>query len=128
MTESVSVSTLLLVGTGGFLGSTLRFLASTTIGRAFPQFPLGTLTVNVIGCLLIGLIAGLADHREMLGPAPRAFLVAGLLGGFTTFSAFGQECCLLLRQGDLTKAAASVVLNVGLGLLAASLGHVLATR
>ncbi len=120
---------LLLVGSGGFLGSVLRFAMAGWVQRwpAAGGFPLGTLTVNVLGCLAIGLLAGWAEHRQVLDPAQRAFLMIGLLGGFTTFSAFALDSLALAQAGELPKFAANVLLQVACCLLAAAAGFA-ATR
>lgn len=77
--------------------------------------PFGTLMVNLLGCLLIGLIAGVADRQELLGPEARLLLVVGLLGGFTTFSAFALESLLLLQAGNLIAAVTYVGAHLILG-------------
>ena len=83
-----------------------------------PAFPYGTLAVNVIGCLLIGVLAGLAATRNIIGVDTRAFLVVGVLGGFTTYSAFGLETVELIRRGDFFVGLSNVALQVTLGLAA----------
>ena len=120
----------LLVGIGGGIGSVLRYWLSGALERAVPatSFPLGTFVVNVAGCLVIGVLAGLADARGVITPDARAFLFAGLLGGFTTFSAFALETVNHLKAGStavaLTYVAASVVVGIG----AAWLGRALVTQ
>jgi fluoride exporter len=116
---------LLLVGCGGFLGSVLRFaLAAALSGpSAALGFPLGTLAVNLIGCAAIGVVLGLADARQLLSADARAFAAVGVLGGFTTFSAFGYETFALLREGAAGRAAANVALQVLLGLLCVWAGY-----
>lgn len=111
----------LLVGLGGMLGSMARFgLAGLMHRLAGPHntFPIGTLTVNLVGCLLIGLLGGLMDARGLLGPQARLLLMVGVLGGFTTFSSFGYETMSLLREGDLLRALLNVGVQVVVGLLA----------
>ena len=122
------MSRLLLVGLGGFLGSASRYLLGGLVQRAAPDvlFPIGTLAVNVIGCLGIGLLAGLAETRGVFGPEVRVFLMIGVLGGFTTFSTFGYETFQLLRDVQVLPAVANVLLQVGLGLPAVWAGYVLA--
>jgi fluoride exporter len=88
----------------------------------FASFPAGTLVVNVSGSLLIGLLAGLAESRAVPGAEARLLLVTGVLGGYTTFSAFSLETLLLLRAGQTTAALTSVALQVGLGVAAAFAG------
>ena len=116
-----------LVGCGGFLGAVLRYALSGFVHRqlAFTTFPVGTLAVNLAGCLAIGVLAGLADARQLLGPELRAFAMIGLLGGFTTFSSFGFETFALLRDGEHARAALNVVLQVLLGLAGVWLGYAL---
>ena len=115
----------LIVGVGGFLGSVSRYKLSGVFLHHFPswKFPIGTLFVNVAGCLVIGLLAGLVEHRDFFSPDTRLFLFTGLLGGFTTFSAFGYESIYLLRRGELALFLSYVILSVVCGLLAVWLGH-----
>ncbi len=109
---------LLLVGTGGFLGSVLRYLLSQSIqGKLVPHFPLGTLSVNLIGCFAIGAIFALTE-KGTVGPEWRLFLVTGICGGFTTFSAFSIETVALLRGGQMGYAFMYVTASVVLGLAA----------
>jgi CrcB protein len=82
------------------------------------QFPFGTLAVNLVGCVMIGFLAEPADQRSVLSPEARAFLMVGILGGFTTFSAFGNETMNLLRDGELWLACGNVVGHTVLGLAA----------
>ena len=117
------------VGTGGFLGALARYGVSGVVHRIFAQttFPVGTLTVNLAGCLLIGLLAGLAESRQVFGPEVRLFVMIGVLGGFTTFSTFGYETFALLRDGEYLRSIANVGLSVVLGLLLVWLGYALTT-
>ena len=97
----IMIKTLLLVGTGGFLGSISRFLASRFIQENFPQaFPLGTFLVNITGCFLIGLIYGFSERSSLLTSGWKMFLAVGFCGGFTTFSTFANENLALLRDGE----------------------------
>ncbi len=116
--------TVILVGAGGFLGSVARYLGGLWIRSMLGDswIPFGTLTVNVVGCLLIGLIAGLAGSRQFLGEGTRALIFIGLLGGFTTFSAFGYETVVMVRDGHMLAAAANVGLQISLGLTAVWIG------
>lgn len=120
---------LLAVGVGGFLGSVLRYVVGGWVHRFVPAtlFPYGTLTVNVVGCFVIGLVGGLAVYRGSFDPQLRLFLVVGLLGGFTTFSAFGFEAFVLGRERELLKALATIGLHLALGLAAVWFGFRLAT-
>ncbi len=120
-------SQLFLVGIGGFIGSVFRFLLSGFVQRMVPmaEFPLGTLSVNVLGCLLIGVLNGLAETRQVIGPELRLFLMIGMLGGFTTFSTFGYETLALIRDADLVQAIGNVMVQVFFGLIAVWLGDML---
>ena len=116
-----------LVGLGGFIGSVFRFLLSGFVYRMVPfaEFPLGTLAVNVLGCLLIGVLNGVAETRQVLGPELRLFLMIGTLGGFTTFSTFGYETLALIRDAALLQAMGNVIAQVVFGLIAVWLGDML---
>ena len=114
-----------MVGLGGFLGSMLRFGLTGLVHRQLPlaTFPFGTLAVNVIGCLVIGLLAGLYDSRQVFGPDLRVFAFIGVLGGFTTFSTFGFETLAMARDQEYLRAASNVILHVGVALPAVWLGY-----
>jgi CrcB protein len=118
---------LLLVGFGGFLGAVARYGIGGYVQDRVPgTFPLGTLAVNAAGCLLIGVLSELAEARGYLSADARLFAVVGLLGGFTTFSAFGNETLNLLRDRDWWLAGANVAANVVLAVGAVWLGRVTA--
>jgi CrcB protein len=109
-----------LVGLGGCLGAISRYmLGSWVIHHAADwRFPLATFVVNVTGCLVAGILTGLIQKFELLTPDARLFLFTGILGGFTTFSAFGLETMMLLQRHELNTACSYVVLSVLCGLLA----------
>ena len=111
---------LLLVGLGGAFGAIARFKLSGVIlhHTISWRFPAGTFTVNVLGCLIAGVLAGLITKHSLFSAETRLFLFTGVLGGFTTFSAFGIETVDLLRRGEFTVAASYVGLSVAAGLLA----------
>jgi CrcB protein len=113
------VKNLLLVAIGGGLGSMGRYLLSGWILHRTVswQFPLGTFSVNVLGCLLVGVLGGLVVKHDLFSAETRLFLFTGIAGGFTTFSAFGLETFHLLRRGELGVAAAYVALSVLIGML-----------
>ena len=114
---------LLLVLLGGAIGSGVRYLVSVSMLERFGSgFPWGTLTVNVVGSFVIGLVATLADEHGTVGPSARVFLVVGVLGGFTTFSSFSLETLRLLEQHGTGPAALNVAGNVALSILAAVIG------
>tara|TARA_B110000014_G_scaffold181067_1_gene130379 strand:+ start:2172 stop:2549 length:378 start_codon:yes stop_codon:yes gene_type:complete len=114
---------LLAVGLGGFLGAIARYTVGGFVdSRLNTRFPWGTLTVNLLGCLLIGAILGWVSTREASSRTTELFLVTGILGSLTTFSTFGHDTVELLRQGALGPAAGNVALNVIVGLTAVALG------
>jgi CrcB protein len=117
------------VGAGGFIGAILRHLISGWTQRAFGEsgFPIGTLVVNLVGCLIIGLLAGLTETREIFSPHIRLMIFIGILGSFTTFSTFGHQTHMLLRDGHLIAAASSILLHIILGMGAAWGGYALTT-
>jgi CrcB protein len=121
---------ILLVALGGAIGSVARFKMSGLVLHATPnwRFPAGTLAVNLLGCLIAGLLAGMAVKQDVFSPEARVFLFTGLLGGFTTFSAFGLETLLLLKRGETAVAVANVVVSIVVGLLVAWLGYELSAR
>lgn len=113
---------LLAIGIGSFLGGISRYLLSQFIQTKFlSAFPFGTLAVNILGCLLIGVVFGLSDKGN-LSQEWRLFLATGVLGGFTTFSAFSNETVNMLRDGQFWYAAAYIVSSIILGLLATFIG------
>lgn len=115
----------LIVGLGSFLGGAARYGLSGLVQRvAGAGFPAGTLTVNVVGCFCIGAVLHLMEDRSALAPEARVFLAVGVLGGFTTFSAFGYETLELLRGAEVRLAFLNVAANVLLSLAAVWLGRV----
>ncbi len=117
-----------LVGAGGFVGTLLRYGVGGVVQRQLPlaTFPYGTLAVNLLGCFLIGALAGLIDHRQVFSPETRAFALIGLLGGFTTYSTFGYETFAMLRDAEHLRAGVNVALHVILGIGCVWLGYALA--
>ncbi len=117
---------LLLIAIGGALGSVARYLFSTSVLRMTGSlFPLGTFAVNVVGCVIFGMIAGAAEQRVPLSPELRALLLIGVLGGFTTFSAFAFESFGLLRDGQFAAAAINLAGQVIAGMVGLWAGYVI---
>lgn len=112
----------LLVGLGGGVGAMARFGVGGLAHRWAGALPLGTLMVNVLGCLVVGAIAGLSLDRAAMTPGVRLLVVTGFLGGFTTFSAFGAETFALAREGRTGMAAMNIAANVVLSLGAVWVG------
>jgi CrcB protein len=114
---------LLLVGTGGFIGSVSRFLASRFMQNYFPSaFPFGTFAVNITGCFVIGLIYGFSERSSLLTSGWKLFLAVGFCGGFTTFSTFANENLALLRDGEFFNFLLYTGLSVLLGIAATFFG------
>ena len=118
---------IIFVALGGALGSVMRYLVNGYIQPLANGFPLGTLLVNVIGCFVIGFLSYLAEGYGMFEDTTRAFMFVGILGGFTTFSSFGNETLRLFRNDQILSALTNVGAHVILGLFAVWLGHMLAT-
>jgi CrcB protein len=116
-----------IIGLGGCIGAISRYLVAGAVqGLAkTATFPVGTMTVNVTGCLLIGIGAGLMEERQLFSPQWRAFLFVGLLGSYTTFSTFGLETLNLAKAGQWLAAFGNVGLSLMLGLAAVVAGHTL---
>ena len=116
---------LLLIGAGGFVGSVARYLVSRLNTRVeWFAIPLGTLTVNVVGSLLIGFLIGISEKSPILTVEWRMFLMVGLCGGFTTFSSFTGENLMLLKNGQILPLLLYTGLSILLGFTAVYLGYV----
>src|SRR6266540_3995647 len=115
----LSIYSVIFIALGGALGSVFRYLLSTWTQTASKSidFPYGTLTVNLIGCFVIGFLTQLAEERGLFTSDSRTLVFVGILGGFTTFSSFGNETVNLLRDGEAWNALANVGANVILGLI-----------
>jgi len=116
----------MLVGFGGFIGTVARFLISRYFQLNYTSvFPWGTLVVNILGCLLIGIIYGVSEKGDFLSPEVRLFLTVGICGGFTTFSTFSNDAFLLLRQEEWIRFAFYASFSFFLGLLAVYVGRII---
>jgi len=120
--------TWLLVGIGGAAGAMARYGAGVVTNRLIgPPVPYATAMVNILGCAVIGLLAGGADGGHIrMSPEARLFVFVGILGGFTTFSSFGLETLNLFIEGRISHALLNVAVQVGLGLAAVFVGYTLA--
>lgn len=119
---------IILVGVGGFAGSVLRYLVSGYVQHAAKNvgFPYGTLAVNLAGCLFIGFLSQLAESRSLFTAESRLLIFTGFLGGFTTFSTFGNETMNLLRDGENVPALFNLGAHAVFGLASVWLGRILA--
>ena len=120
---------MLLIGLGGGAGSMLRYAVGGWVHKlSGGTFPIGTMLINVLGCLVIGLLSGLFAGPVHIRPEYRAALMIGVLGGFTTFSTFGWETFAMANDGQFWRATLNVLLSVGLGLIAVWVGYRLVER
>lgn len=120
------LKTILLVGTGGFIGSVARYFTSKlNLSIAFFSVPCGTLIVNVLGCFLIGLLSGFAEKNSLLSNEFKLFLMVGFCGGFTTFSAFANENVSLMQSGQFFSIFLYTLLSIILGFGAVFGGYLL---
>lgn len=112
-----------LVAFGGALGAVARASLSMAIHRWPSTLPWGTIVVNLIGCLVLGLLSGVLESRPHLNPTWRSFGAVGVLGAFTTFSTFENETLTLLQRGEFASALGNVGISVGVGLAAVWAGQ-----
>ncbi len=114
-----------LVGLGGFIGSVCRyFLSRLNQEYDFLSLPIGTLSVNVLGSYIIGILTGISEKSDLLTTEWRLFLMVGICGGFTTFSSFTNENLMLMHNGQILTVFLYTGLSVILGFLAVYLGYV----
>lgn len=117
----------LVVGIGGFIGASLRYITSLIFSRIFEgKFPYSTLFVNVVGAVLIGFVMELSTSSEYFSPQLKLFLTTGIMGGLTTFSTFSYETVSLFSSGMYLLCAFNIALNVVLSLGGVFLGLYLA--
>jgi CrcB protein len=121
-----AMRSLWLVALGGALGAVARAVLSTAIHVRWPSaLPWGTIAVNLVGCLILGLLSGVLESRPHLNPTWRSFAAVGVLGAFTTFSTFENETLALLQRGHMGAALTNIGLSVTVGLLAVWAGTLL---
>ena len=120
------INNLLFVGFGSFIGGGLRYLLSRFLQNYMENsFPLGTLVVNLLGCLFIGVFYALFEHGNLLNSNYRLFLTVGVCGGFTTFSTFMNENFQLLKDGNFFYTSLYLALSLVGGMIAIFLGHLI---
>ncbi len=121
--QNPMIRSLLLIGLGGSIGSILRYLSSVMIEKYYTTvFPLATFMINILGCLLIGIIMGTLEKNQVTDSSLKWLLVTGFCGGFTTFSAFGFENIRLLQNGNIALAFLYIGASVFVGLGSVWLG------
>ena len=118
----------LLVFLGGGLGSGLRYLVTIAMNQYSKVLPFGTFTVNILGCLLIGLILGYAQKENTLTSNQTLLLATGFCGGFTTFSAFANENLELIKNGEIFNFSIYTITSILVGILAVLIGFYLTNR
>jgi CrcB protein len=117
----------LLVGAGGFIGAIARYGVIAGVGKLIsPSFPWGVLTANIIGSLLIGILAGIGESRHFFSTEARLLIFIGALGSFTTFSSITNDTMALVRASNYVEALANIALSLVLGLTAVAIGYALA--
>ena len=116
----------ILIGLAGLLGTLLRYWVSGLVARQYGEtFPWGTMTVNMIGCLVTGAVFNLTEERFLVNPTLRTVILIGLMGGFTTFSSYGLQTFTLLRDGEFGLATLNIGVSNALGLLMVWVGYLL---
>jgi fluoride exporter len=120
------LKTMLIVGSGGFIGSALRYLVQVNVEKLMSStFPMGTLLVNVTGSFIIGIIYAFAEKGNLMSPEWRIFLAVGICGGFTTFSSFTMDNLNLMKDNSLIQLLLYTGGSIFLGILAVYLGIIL---
>ena len=115
---------IVFVGLGGFIGASTRYLISLYASKLFTsKIPIGTLTVNILGSLIIGIVMELTLKTSLISPHMKLFLTTGFLGGLTTFSTLSYETMELIEKGELLLAIFNIALNLLLSLGGAILGR-----
>lgn len=118
---------IIYIGVGGFIGAVSRYLLSRYISNLLPSFPFGTLTVNVLGSFILGFIMYSITAGRNISPELREFITIGIIGGFTTMSAFAYESFRLAELNQFMLFALNIALNIILGIGAIYAGKALAS-
>jgi len=124
--RDIMIKTVLLIGSGGFIGSVARYyLSKLNLSLSLFSIPVGTLIVNITGSLLIGILMGLSERSTLLNSDSRLFLMVGLCGGFTTFSSFTMENLTLIHNGQFLPVLVYTGASLILGFMAVFFGYAL---
>lgn len=125
----MNLNTLIAVASGGAIGATARLYANEVINKYFDSnFPYGTMTVNLVGSLIIGLLMGYFSHHAHISPYLKTFLITGFLGALTTYSTFAMESFFMLDSGRYMSALANISINLFGTIVLAGAGYILATN
>jgi CrcB protein len=125
----MSISTIIAVGSGGFIGAVLRAFAIGWVNKLYPHtLPLGTLFVNVGGSFLLGLLFGFFYTTNFFSPTMKSFLTTGLLGAMTTYSTFALESFFLFQGGSIWYGIVNILLNVCATIVFAGVGYLLVVK
>jgi len=118
--------TIFIVGTGGFIGSVMRYLVQFYIEKGMSSsFPLGTLLANILGSFIIGVVFALAEKGDLMSSEWRIFLTVGICGGFTTFSAFAYNNMIMIKENSFFQLFLNIGSNLFFGILAVYIGIIL---
>ena len=121
----MNITTIIAVASGGALGATLRLLINSSVNKNFSHIlPFGTLIVNLIGSLMIGMLFAYFHFNTSLSPHVKTFLITGILGALTTYSTFAIESFFLLQAGSYAHAFANMALNLFGTILFAGAGYI----
>ena len=122
----MNMLTIIAVASGGAIGATLRLFINSTVNKNFSHtLPFGTLTVNLLGSFIIGMLFAYFHMNDHLSPHVKTFMITGILGALTTYSTFAIESFFLLESGEYTYAFLNMALNVFGTILMAGLGYLL---
>ena len=120
------IKNILAVGAGSFIGGAARYIVSLAMKGIGKGFPWATLAVNLVGCLMIGLLSGLLSRNAAENTSWGLFLTVGLCGGFTTFSTFSKEALAMLQTGQMWGFASYIAISVLAGIALVALGYYIA--
>ena len=118
-----TIRNIIAVGAGSFIGGIARYLVSLAMKGISKGFPLATLLVNLLGCLIIGLLWGFLSHNASESTSWGLFLTVGLCGGFTTFSTFSKEALTMLQTGQIWGFASYIAISILAGIALVAIGY-----
>lgn len=117
----------LVVGCGGFIGASLRYLISLWAAKGIGAgFPFGTLIANILGAIIIGFVVEMSMRTSVISPTTKLFITTGMMGGLTTFSTFSLETITILSHGNIGLGSLNIGLNLILSLIGVVVGQFIA--